>query len=534
MLCPNCGQELSDQESVCPGCGQAVQPEAQAEEETTMAETMIEEAAAEEPAETAIEEAAAEEAAETVTEEAAPEPDAGEAAAEEPAGEETQMAEVPVQKKKKSAVAIVLGVLVGLLLIVVVCMAVMLTTLSQTGEMPGFVTSISDWLERVRFDGDAVALTLQDQEGNTVEEITNEQLSYYYWGEYYYFVQSNGFAFDASLPLDQQSYSEDETWQDYFLDCATTSIVQVLSMKAEAEKAGFEMPEEYQTEYDNTIASMADYAAQAGFTDDSGNGDTLAYVQDSYGPAATMESFAAYLYDSYYITAYSDQLYLDFSYTDEELDAYYDENSEMFTSYGIEKSDKPNVNVRHILIAPEADDEGNISDEAKEDAKTEAERILEEWKSGDATEDSFGDLANEYSTDPGSNTNGGLYEDVAPGQMVTEFDDWIFGDGRQAGDTDIVETQYGYHIIYYVGATENYYWKSTVESELRYRDYNSAITEITGSYTTVESSKLAIPNPDAVKAIQADAKSQANANAIDTTDIADIADASASEDSAAG
>ena len=110
------------------------------------------------------------------------------------------------------------------------------------------------------------------------------------------------------LWLDQQ-YSDDMTWQDYFLQNACTSIQQIEALKAAATEAGFTMPEEYQTEYESTIASMADYAVQAGFTDSDGNGDVLAYIQDSYGSAATEDSFAQYLYDSYYVTAYSDEIY---------------------------------------------------------------------------------------------------------------------------------------------------------------------------------------------------------------------------------
>ena len=41
--------------------------------------------------------------------------------------------------------------------------------------------------------------------------------------------------------------------------------------------------------------------------------------------------------------------------------------------------------------------------------------------------------------DPGSNTNGGLYEQVAPGVMFEGFNDWIFADGRAIGDTGLVE-----------------------------------------------------------------------------------------------
>lgn len=84
---------------------------------------------------------------------------------------------------------------------------------------------------------------------------------------------------------------------------------------------------------------------------------------------------------------------------------------------GRSRNEYNTVNVRHILIQPEAselseDDEGYEDDVAAKDAEAaqKAQDILDEWKAGDATEDSFAALANEYSQDPGSNTTGGLYE----------------------------------------------------------------------------------------------------------------------------
>lgn len=86
---------------------------------------------------------------------------------------------------------------------------------------------------------------------------------------------------------------------------------------------------------------------------------------------------------------------------------------------GRSRNEYNTVNVRHILIQPEAselseDDEGYEDDVAAKDAEAaqKAQDILDEWKAGDATEDSFAALANEYSQDPGSNTTGGLYEQV--------------------------------------------------------------------------------------------------------------------------
>lgn len=424
--------------------------------------------------------------------------------------------ETETPKKKRSVLAIVLTTVIGLLLIAVVCLAITVTTLSKTGDMPGFITAISERLHKASFDADAVAISLQDADGNEIAALTNAELGYYFWGEYYYYVQNNGFSFDASKPLADQPYSEDMTWQDFFLDNARSSIQQIAALKAAATAANFVMPEEFQSEYDTTISSMADYAVQAGFTDKDGNGDVLAYIRDSYGDSATEESFAAYLYDSYYVTAYSDMIFDSFSFTDDEVETYFDANSDMLATYGVEKSEFPNVNVRHILIQPakvEASEDSAEDAAAEEavwaDAEAEAQKIYEEWKSGDATEESFAELANTHSTDPGSNTNGGLYENVHPGQMVPEFNDWCFDAARKPGDSSIVKTSYGYHIMYYVAATEEYYWRTTAENELRYQEYDAKIGEIVDQYSPVTTDKLAILQPDAVTAIQADAAAAA-------------------------
>lgn len=147
------------------------------------------------------------------------------------------------------------------------------------------------------------------------------------------------------------------------------------------------------------------------------------------------------------------------------------------------------MDVRHILIQPESgtlaeDDAGYEEEQAqlKADAKAKAEEILAQWQSGGATEDAFAALANENSSDGGSNTNGGLYEQVYPGQMVDAFNDWCFDSSRQPGDTGIVETDYGYHIMYYVSANVPY-WQARVESTLRNADFEAWYADITAGYT---------------------------------------------------
>lgn len=117
--------------------------------------------------------------------------------------------------------------------------------------------------------------------------------------------------------------------------------------------------------------------------------------------------------------------------------------------------------VRHILIKAEADEEGLFTDEAKAEALAGAEELYAEWQDGDATEDSFAALADEHSDDGGSNTVGGLYENIYKNQMVEEFNDFCFDEGRQYGDSGIVygeasNSYAGYHIMFYVGKGELY------------------------------------------------------------------------------
>ena len=154
-------------------------------------------------------------------------------------------------------------------------------------------------------------------------------------------------------------------------------------------------------------------------------------------------------------------------------------------------------NVRHILAKFEGgttDENGTTtySDEEKAAAKETAEQILADWKAGEATEESFAALANEKSDD-GDGTTGGLYENVYPGQMVTNFNDWLFDESRATGDTDVVETEYGYHVMYYVGAGEQTYRDYQIENTLRTEEMNAWYTEIVEAQTLTDGSFDYIP-----------------------------------------
>lgn len=158
------------------------------------------------------------------------------------------------------------------------------------------------------------------------------------------------------------------------------------------------------------------------------------------------------------------------------------------------RDEYPTIDVRHILIKPadgelSSGSEGYEEEQAnlKADAKAQAEQLLAEWQAGEASEDSFAALAIKESTDTGSKYVGGLYSQVYQGQMVSAFNDWCFDSSRKAGDTGVVETDYGYHIMYFVGE-DLPRWQAQVADTLKNEDYAEWIDSLTSGSSVEQSS----------------------------------------------
>ena len=154
------------------------------------------------------------------------------------------------------------------------------------------------------------------------------------------------------------------------------------------------------------------------------------------------------------------------------------------------------VTIRHILIKPfsettdengettetEAETPSEASAEEWANAKKKAESILKEYKSGDKTADSFGALAKDNSADSNA-SDGGIYENVTPNQMVPTFNAWCFDKSRKAGDTGIVQTQYGYHIMYFESKSDLTVWQYTAQQALASDDGKDATEKLEKSYS---------------------------------------------------
>lgn len=108
--------------------------------------------------------------------------------------------------------------------------------------------------------------------------------------------------------------------------------------------------------------------------------------------------------------------------------------------------------------------------ELVEESYNRAYSIYEEYLSGKKTEDSFAELAEKYSDDTGSigehTLGGGLYEGIEKGVMVAPFEEWVYDEARKAGDVEIIMTEYGWHIMYFVRHHDEPFWKTEVRENL--------------------------------------------------------------------
>ena len=131
-----------------------------------------------------------------------------------------------------------------------------------------------------------------------------------------------------------------------------------------------------------------------------------------------------------YFTFTSDNIADKVEIDDNRIKEYYEQNAQLFTQ-------PPQRKAAHILIKASEDD----SDQIHEEKFAKANEVLAMAKSGS----DFAEVAKEYSEGPSRESGGdlGFFEQ---GQMVPAFDEAVFSMAK--GEiSDIVKTQFGYHII---------------------------------------------------------------------------------------
>ncbi|MDP5028171.1 MAG: peptidylprolyl isomerase, partial [Flavobacterium sp.] len=116
-------------------------------------------------------------------------------------------------------------------------------------------------------------------------------------------------------------------------------------------------------------------------------------------------------------------------------------NGHQCISRMISKKANASAKASHILLAYKGAPQSSAT-RTKEEAQALANNLLAQAK---ANPGNFAVLAMANSDDPGSKNNGGEYDNITPGQMVPQFNDFVFNNA--IGSIGVVETDYGFHVI---------------------------------------------------------------------------------------
>lgn len=344
--------------------------------------------------------------------------------------------------KRKSGLKIAIAVITCIALLIGLAEAVHFGITGRLWPYPNDIYNKNNYTvsdEAAAQTHDTVVATLGE------DTLTNGQLQMFYWMTVY--TSLNNFEnTNAKDPFNEQIYDKTtgKTWQQYYLESALETWRQYRILYNEAKKANYELSEEFAEELEGLDEYLEEAAKDAGITVEE-------FLKKKFGAGCTIEDYRYYMEMYYMSSLYFEDTVNAMGVTDEEMEAYFKKNQASLEKAGYTKEKGVLVDIRHILIqpvVPENDPNYVITEEDWEACKKDAQDIYNKWLNGERTEEYFAFLARMYTKDS-NGAEGGLYEKVMKGEMVESFDNWCFDESRQKGDTGLVKTKYGYHIMYF-------------------------------------------------------------------------------------
>ena len=289
-------------------------------------------------------------------------------------------------------------------------------------------------------------------------EFSVSEFNYYYFNSYYNYVNqvytsysdyADSMLPESGKPLKSQVYDEEsgETWADFFEGIALDSLKEVAGSYKEATETGFEMTEEQlqtiQDEYDNTEDSAFSYGFSS-FKD---------YLESYYGKGMNEDTFYDVLYRMYYANFYSQSVKEGFTYTDEELASYYDENSDQMDTY----------TYRYFYIAADTVDETEYENDedgltaAQEHAMADAKEKADTYANNINSEEDMIEAARDFDSETYAEDDATLRH-YAGNILGSVYGVWLREAGRQEGDVYVAELENkGYYVVYFVNRDKNEY-----------------------------------------------------------------------------
>ena len=355
---------------------------------------------------------------------------------------------------------------------------------------------------------------------------------------------------DTKIDEYKASYTDEKINEVYNKDLTAYGVVSLRNYVINAEKVE---DKEKETSAVTKETMAAAKAKAESFASKVNSDDSFKAVAYEFEKAADNEK-AEDLKTDDKLTLLADQAYADLPTSDSDfLKWAFDKNTAIGSTYVLEEEGSgytvymmsapvhhaPNTktyDVRHILVMFSEDEAKNEDFEVEmldasaydvtvdidvdlektgdKELYSKAQDILKEYLDGDKTEEAFAELAKKYSEDNAE--DGGLYADVPQGKMVAEFENWSLADGRKVGDVGIVESTYGYHLMYHVGSAEST-WVDAIKEDLATEEQSEFAEKLSTSddvkIENEDQSTLDLVKEEVVKLAKQQARNISNASA---------------------
>ncbi|MBO6010289.1 MAG: peptidylprolyl isomerase [Oscillospiraceae bacterium] len=254
------------------------------------------------------------------------------------------------------------------------------------------------------------------------------------YGDYSYLL------LDLNKSLDEQSYNSEKTWADYIREGTLDRMQQLAMLNDAAAAEGWTLNAEQKQEIEDSVAAVKQGAASVNYS-------LKSYLSAYYGKYLDEDTFREMVTKEVIAKYYAVEQLQRLSFTDEELDAKYDEISRDYnlTTY------------YSYTVSGAADEENNI------DADTAMNRAYDTANAIAAakTEEAFAELVSQYAPDEEKDAyadpDACRHENTPPTYLANDVRDWMTDPARQYGDTTVVEGSDSYTVYLYVEDNENDY-----------------------------------------------------------------------------
>lgn len=355
--------------------------------------------------------------------------------------------------------------------------------------------------------------------------LTNRELQAWYWAEVAQYRQENHeTAPDFDRPLDSQPCGIDdaaETWQEYFLWEAVDAWHTAQALMMQSREVPMPTEDVYRPSdnyHEHYLTGMPAarylYGHNKYYQLNTLHEEYLNSLTEILEALATKKGYASV----------SDMAGKAFGTTEDALNSYadlYNQGYMYFTamSYYLTQEEETQAaevqghfltDIRHILLIPKETEEDHVvvaengivtcSENAWTACEEGAEALLDtlQWDNRNP-EYVFSELAVKHSQDTGTALDGGAYHGLCQGQMMDALDAWCFDPVRQVGDTTIIRSEYGVHILYFSGSRAIN--DANTDEEIQYRALTSFIEEAKNTYAIeIDYSLVALSEAEATVA----------------------------------